>query len=295
LIEIAHRLGGTVDQSFPWPDFLGFLKARYQGVFASGQGKVGDVAVAGMGSFDEFWDAFTREGVWSAPPYAFEDWTYTFATPSGRFEFYSQLLHDKLEHLAEEEAKKVQDPPPPTLIEQKLEDILEGLRLTARGDRVFMPHFEPPRYVGEETVFPLHLITYKLMVHAEGRGANVPLLREVMPPHQRGLTNWDTWAEIHPSTAARYGIADGSYMWVESPVKDAQGSLRRIRVRARVYEGSSPDTISIPFELGHTAYGRWAKGAGQNPNAILANQYDLLGGLAAFSMTRVRVSPARGG
>ncbi len=294
LIQLAQRLGGTVAQSFPWADFQEFLKARYQGIFASGRGRVGDIPVSDLATFDDFWEAFTREGVWSAPPYAFDDWAYTFATPSGRFEFYSQLLHDKLEHLAEEEAKKLQDPPPPALVDEKLEEILTGLRIAMREDRVFMPHFEPPRYVGEETVFPLHLITYKLMVHAEGRGANVPLLREMLTPHLRGVTNWDTWAEIHPDTARKYGIEDGGLVWIESPVLDERNSVRRILVRARLYAGARPDTVAIPFELGHTAYGRWARGTGQNPNRILANQYDLLGGLAAFSPTRVRVSPAGG-
>jgi len=294
LIELARRLGGTVDASFPWADFVEFLRARYQGIFSSGRGSVGDTPIADLSTFSEFWDAFTREGVWSDPSYAFEDWPFIFATPSGRFEFYSQLLHEKLEHLAEEEAKKIQDPPPPELVDGKLEEILAGLQIVARGDRVFMPHFEPPRYVGDETVFPLHLVSYKLMVHAEGRGANVPLLRETMAPHLRGVTNWDTWAELHPTTAQAHGIRDGAYIWVESPVRDEQGTLRRIRVRARFYEGARPDTIAIPFELGHTAYGRWAKGAGQNPNRILANQYDLLGGLAAFSPTRVRVYAAGG-
>ena len=295
MIEIAKRIGGTVAESFPWADFVEYMKARYQGVWTAGGGSVGDTPVADLPTFDDFWSAFAREGVWSAPPYAFDDWPFTFATPSGQFEFYSQLLHEKLEHLAEEEAKKIQDPPTPEQVEAALEEILEGLRIGVRGDRVFMPHFEAPRYVGEETVFPLHIVTYKLMVHAEGRGANVPALRETMAPYFRSVTNWDTWAEIHPETAGANGIADGSYMWVESPVRDAQGSLRRIRVRARHYEGCRPDTVSIPFELGHTAYGRLARGAGQNPNVILANQYDLLGGLAAFSPTRVRVYPAGGG
>jgi len=294
LIQLAQRLGGTVAESFPWPDFLAFLKARYAGIHASGRGRVGTTPVSAFVTFEPFWDAFTREGVWEDPPYSFEDWAFTFASPSGRFEFYSQLLHEKLEHLAEEDAKKVQDPPPAALVEAKLEEILEGLQIEARGDRVFMPHHEPPRYVGAETSYPLHLITYKLMVHAEGRGANVALLRETIAPHLRQATNWDTWAEIHPSTAIANGIEDGAFMWIESPVLDEDGNPRQIRVRARWYEGARPDTIAIPFELGHSAYGRVAKDVGANPNLILANEYDLLGGLSAFSPTRVRVSPAGG-
>jgi anaerobic selenocysteine-containing dehydrogenase len=294
LIELARRLGGTVAASFPWVDFVTFLKARYAGIFASGTGRVGDLPVSAMASFDEFWDAFVNVGVWSDPPYSFEDWPFIFATPSGRFEFYSQLIHEKLEHLAEEEAKLIQDPPDPALVAEKLEEILQGLRIEARGDRVVMPHYEPPRYVGDAAGYPLHLITYKLMVHAEGRGANVPLLRETMAPHLRPAWNWDTWVEVHPATAGRLGLADGGEAWIESPVQDAQGNPRRIRVRVRLYGGARPDTLAMPFELGHGAYGRWAKGSGQNPNVILANQYDLLGGLAAFSPTRVRIYPVGG-
>ena len=294
LIGLAQRLGGDVALSFPWAEFKEYVQARYRGVYNGGSGRVGDVAVSSLADFDAFWTAFAREGVWSNPTYTFDDWAYTFTAPSGRFEFYSQLVHDKLEHLAELEAEKEQDPPPPALVEAKLEEILEDLRIDARGDRVFMPHYEPPRYVGDAT-YPLHLVTYKLMVHAEGRGANLPLLRETIVPHLPGATNWETWAEIHPQTARGSGIRDGTLMWIESPVRDGQGSPRRIQVRARLTEGVRPDTVCIPFELGHTAYGRWAKGGRQNPNEILANQYDLLGGLAAFSMTRVRVAAAGGG
>ena len=294
-VELARRLGGTVADSFPWADFREYMQARYLGIHTTAAGRVGETPVSSFSTFEEFWDAFTRIGVWSSPPYAFEDWAYTFPSPSGRFEFYSQLLHEKLEHLAEEEAKLIQDPPPPQLVEQKLEEILVGLRITARGDMVFMPHFEAPRYVGDASDYPLHLITYKLMVHAEGRGANVPLLREMTTPHLRRAMNWNTWAEIHPETARQLRVADGSRVWIESPPRDPQGTPRRVLVPAVLYEGVRPDTVAIPFELGHTAYGRLAKGAGTNPNLILANEYDLLGGLAAFSPTRVRVYPEGGG
>lgn len=295
LIQLAQGLGGTAAESFPWADFQEYLQARYQGVFASGTGAVGGgTPVANLADFDAFWDAFAQAGVWSDTAYAFDDWASTFATPSGRFEFYSQLLYDKLEHLAEEEAKKIQDPPTPEQIEAELEAILESLRIEARGDLVFMPHYEPPRNVGDAATYPFNLVTYKLMVHAEGRGANVPLLREMMAPHLGRATNWDTWVEINPEAARRLGIEEDAPVWIESPVQDAQGNRRRILVRAKLFEGARPDVVCIPFELGHTAYGDLARGAGANPNVVLANEYDLLGGLAAFSPTRVRVYPAGG-
>ena len=48
----------------------------------------------------------------------------------------------------------------------------------------------------------------------------------------------------------------------------------------------------MPFEQGHKAYGRWAKDRGVNPNWIVVNEADLLGGLAAFFSTRVKVYKA---
>ena len=68
--------------------------------------------------------------------------------------------------------------------------------------------------------------------------------------------------------------------------------MGKIRTRAKLYPGARPDVVNIPFTLGHRAYGRYAKGRGANPNWILANEYDYLGGTAAFVSTRVRVSRA---
>jgi len=88
--------------------------------------------------------------------------------------------------------------------------------------------------------------------------------------------------EINPDTAARLGILDGDLVWVESTVG-------RVKTRAKVYPGAQPDVVSMPFEQGHRAYGRWAKDRGANPNWVVANETDHLGGLAAFFSTRVRV------
>jgi molybdopterin-containing oxidoreductase family iron-sulfur binding subunit len=145
---------------------------------------------------------------------------------------------------------------------------------------VYLPHHEPLRAPGDPQEFPLHLNTYKLMTHAEGRGANVPWLQETLGVHT-GI-KWESWIEIHPDTAAKLGVVDGDPVWVESP-------LGRLRTRARIYPGAQPDVVNMPFELGHRAYGRWARERGANPNWILVNEYDYLGGTAAFFSTRVKV------
>ena len=285
LIRIAQAIGGTVADSFPWADFEALMKARHQGLFTAG-GFVGDVDVATIRDFDAFWAAMKAKGVWRKPPYTFEQWSASIPTPSGRFEFFSENLHDKLEHLAEDRATAEG-----VTVEEAFEEILTELRIEARGDAVFFPHFEPPRFVGDAATYPLVLVTYKLMTHAEGRGANVRLLQDLTGPAHGNY--WETWIEIDPRDARTFGISDGEIVTIESSLTDGSGRPRSITARARVFPGV-PGVVAMPFELGHTAYGRWARDRGANPNRILANAYDRLGGNAAFSATRVRVFPAGG-
>jgi molybdopterin-containing oxidoreductase family iron-sulfur binding subunit len=97
---------------------------------------------------------------------------------------------------------------------------------------------------------------------------------------------WDTWLEINPQIARRLGIANGDEVWVESPTGE------RLKVRAVLYEGARPDVVNMPFELGHEAYGRWAKGRGANPNRLVMNDTNPLTGTLNPYATRVKVYKA---
>ena len=66
----------------------------------------------------------------------------------------------------------------------------------------------------------------------------------------------------------------------------------KIKTRAKLYAGAMPNVVNMPFEQGHKDYGRWAKERGANPNWILVNETDHLGGLAAFFSTRVKIYKA---
>lgn len=277
LLEIARRLGGSVAQSFPWRSLVDVLRFRCHGLWEARRGTI--VAP----TFEEFWTRFTETGVWADPPYRFGERDAVFRTPTGKFEFYATALEAKLRELARAKAEAAAARGPRPTEARALEGILAGLELTARGPEVYLPHFEPLRTVGDPREFPFFLNTYKLMTHAEGRGANVPWLQEILGVHTG--SRWETWVEIHPATAAQLGIADGDEVWVESP-------RGRIRARARLYAGAQPDVVNMPYELGHQAYGRWARDRGANPNWILANVYDHLGGTAGFFSTRVRIVKA---
>ncbi|MBI4338443.1 MAG: molybdopterin-dependent oxidoreductase [Chloroflexi bacterium] len=266
LMRLAKNIGGTVNDSFPWESWLDYLKFKYKGVWEYSQ-KTGKGSIQAA-TFDDWWAEFRRRGVWADPPYTFGEWARVLPTDSKRFEFFSQKLEHTFEKL------------------KMTETDIAALKLEARHDELFMPHYEPIRYAGDPQVYPLLLNTYKLMTHAEGRGANVPWLQELHGVHvgHKG-TRWSTWVEVHPDTAAELGIHNGDEVWVESQVG-------RIKTVALLFPGARRDVVNIPFENGHTSYGRWAKERGANPNWVLVNEADILGGLAAFFSTRVRIYKA---
>ncbi len=222
------------------------------------------------GDFDEFWNTLIEQGGWWDSHYAFGEWKKKFNTPSGRFEFYSQTMERGLKEMSKKSSKDI-------------DQILKELKIEATGDEVFLPHFEKPRLVGDEKGFPLQLISYVPMTAAEGRGANQPYLQEVFGPHL--YERWDSWVEINPETAREMGINDGDLVWVES-------KTRKLRVKARLFPGTHPKCVHIPYGQGHRAYGRWAKGRGINPNDLLTREYDYLGGFVSYSSTRVKVYKA---
>jgi anaerobic selenocysteine-containing dehydrogenase len=259
-------------ESFPWRNFEELLRFRLRDIFEAGRGSIV------TDTFDQFWHEFQERGVWSAPPYRFGEWERVLTAPSGRFEFYSQNLKHTLEALAEREATEKG-----TTAEEELEKMLQELRLQARGDELYMPHYEFPRWVGEETEYPFHLNVYELMALLDGRVANLPWLQTIAGLHIKEM--WGNWVEINPETARELSIADGDLVWVESPVG-------RIQARARLYPGAMPEVVNMPLGQGHTAHGRWAKGQGTNPKRIIGNEYDYLGELVAWSSMRVRIYKA---
>jgi anaerobic selenocysteine-containing dehydrogenase len=267
LIELAKQIGGTVGSSFPWKSYEEALKETVAGI-----------AAAGTGSFtgrnaEDFWTTLKERGTWSGDPYRFESWERVFRTSTGKFEFFPLAWKQHLETESRRTGKTI-------------DAILDGFGIQARGDTALMPHYEPPRFAGDPERFPLHLQTYKTMMHAEGRGGNQPWLQESFGVQLS--ERWRPWAEINPTTAEALGIRDGDPVWVESE----RGRLRFI---ARFHPGLRPDVVNIPIGYGHTSFGRWAKGRGGNPNDIISSLVDLATGTHAIHATNVRVYSAVAG
>lgn len=248
LIELAKAMGGSFAAAMPWNDFVEALRERVQGLY---QARIGMPSAEVMETFEEFWAELQSRGVWYDQPYEFGRWERAFVTQSGKFEFASQILKERLETLG---------------IPFEDEDLL--------------PCCQAPAFEGDETEYPFHLRTFKLVTYTERWGANIPWMQEIYGLHVQ--EKWDSWMELNPETAHELGIHDGDRVRVESP----QGS---IELRARLWPGIPPQVVSIPLGQGHTAGGRWAENRGANPSELIAPLTDRLSGELATQSTRVRV------
>ncbi len=261
LIRIGKTMGGSIEGSLPWENHRQAIRSALDGTASSVQTNT-----------DEFWEQLLEKGIWSDGPYQFNDINKVFKTPSGRFEFVSSLMKERISAVASSEGIST-------------DKLISRLEIEGRGDKVYMPHYERPKSVGGEKEFNLHLNSYKTMTHAEGRGANQPWLQESFGVQLSEF--WGPWIEINPETAAEYGISEGDSVQLESP-------LGMIVAKARIFAGAMPGVVNIPYEYGHTQGGRWVMGCGtnthdMNPNTITNVIYDRLSGAISRSATQVTI------
>ena len=131
--------------------------------------------------------------------------------------------------------------------------------------------------------YPLTLIPSARLGLWDGRHANLPWLQEA--PDQISKVVWDSWAELHPVTAARIGVKQGDRVRITS----SQGT---IEAKVYIYKGINKDAVAVPMGQGHDGYGRYANGIGVNPLKILSPASDKKTGELALFATRVSVSAA---
>ncbi len=256
-LKVAEAMGGTVAEAFPWKSYEEVLRFRLR-----------DVGVE--------WEVLKELGVWYNPSYRFakrgsKQWIENVvgahrmnAPRDGYFDLYSRELNCVLGKMKKEDLIKV------------------GITLT--GDGVNLPHYEPPTFIGDENEYPFLLNVITLMsLGPRSEAANMPTLQEIS-----GMTvgeTWDSWVEMNPHSAARLGLQHNDWVEIESP-------FGKIRTRVKLVAGLRPDVINLPFNQGHTAVGRYARGRGVNALEIMNPASEPLTGLAAFTNTRVRVRKA---
>lgn len=131
--------------------------------------------------------------------------------------------------------------------------------------------------------YPFHLVPSPRLGMWDGRHANIPWLQEA--PDQISKVVWDSWAELHPSTAQKLGVANGDVIRITSD----QGA---IEAKVYIYKGIHPDAVAVPLGQGHEEYGRYAKGRGVNPLKILSPARERTTGELALYGTRVQIEKA---
>lgn len=259
ILDLAARLGDPVASALPWKSVEAILREEWEALQALGRGSIA------AESSREFRREILKSGFWEEPGYVFESWSDSLRTPSGKFEFFSQVLWRKLEEMAPGAGATV-------------EELLASWGLEADPVLACRPHHLPATWAGDAAQFPYLLEAYKPGTYAEGSGANIPLLQDLVT--ERGKRPWQTMAEIAPETAAKLGVRTGDLIEVTSPA----GSLR---TPALVKQGIRGDVVRIPRGGGHDAMGRYAKGWGANVMALLVPVTDALGGFPALQATRV--------
>lgn len=286
VLDMAQRMGPTFASQFPWKNSKDFLSFKMESLFQAHKGIVfADLFeeaqlklledrgwwVPQFSSAGEFKKALLEQGGWWDPSYAFGVRSYVLRTPSRKFEFYSQLFKEKFDKIVHQQGDLEVD-----LTRSRL----EALKIEARGDDVFLPHYEVPRFNGEEDEYPFHLYIYHPLNLSNEYHANQPWVQEIIGFHLN--MSWDSWAEINPETAVELGIADGDLIWIESASK-------RVQVTVKIYPGTIPDVVSVPYGLGHKTFGRWAKNRGINPVELLETEFDELTGLSIKFSARVKI------
>src|SRR5207249_5428637 len=126
------------------------------------------------------------------------------------------------------------------------------------------------------------LIVFPSLALHDGRGANKPWLQELPDPVSK--ITWHAWVEVHPETAAHWGVVNGDVVLLTSP----HGA---VRAPVWVTPGIRPDTVAVPTGQGHKAYGRYARDRSFNAFELLGGDATAFGG-RAFS---VRVAVAKTG
>ncbi|MBI5442248.1 MAG: hypothetical protein HY900_13685, partial [Deltaproteobacteria bacterium] len=111
---------------------------------------------------------------------------------------------------------------------------------------------------------------------------NQPWLQELWGAERE---HWRTWLDINPEEARRYRLSERDEVWLES-------QRGKVRVRCRFDQGIQPGTVRVSFGLGHAHGGRWMKGIGVTPAAVVTEAYDPRAGTPNWQTTRVRIRKA---
>ncbi|MFQ5411087.1 MAG: molybdopterin-dependent oxidoreductase [Phycisphaerae bacterium] len=270
---VAGKLGGSIAAALPWADGKAVVEAvcreLHQVARGAPFGPANEESWAQLlesrgwrAPFAEDYQGFKRGvlagGGWTDPIYFHREWDRVFRKPARRFAFSSAYLARSFEALPVSA------------------DHPDGRAPSEQRDRLCLPdcRVEPRR---PDTTYPFDLYVYALPNLVRVSSPNLPWLNDIAGAYM--FEKWRSWVEIHPRTAERLGIEDGERVVVRTP----RGELT---LPAKIFKGLLPEVIAIPFGFGRKSGGRWCKGVGENPAALVDAQRDPLTGTALWHSTR---------
>lgn len=225
------------------------------------------------------WEDFKAKGVYNSEPYQFRKlWgkfgkevekdgkKETEGTVTHKFEFYSETLKKALG----DHAKKHKT---------TIDDVVEAAGYLAKGEEVFVPHYEPPKRWGDPVKYPFTFVDYKSRLNREGRSQNCTWYQE-FKKLDVGDESWDDVVKINPEDGKKLGIKTGDTVKLIS----VTGS---ITVKAKLWEGVRAGTVTKCYGQGHWAYGKVAaKEFGKTPrggnnNDLMPDDYERMTGSTA--------------
>lgn len=286
LLQLAQAVGDSMADALPWKLYSEYLSYRLSGIYSSGAGTIFTEHIddswldylkdrgwqtLAYTDLTEFLEVLADKGGWWDPAARVSDFNGAFQTPSRKYEFFSQILFQKL------------NGKPGISVAGDTDAILRKWRIDSRGDMVFLPHHEEQRFYAPEDRYVLHLMTFPLITSGNGRSGNLPMMQELFGMSAREF--WSSWVELGTDTALRFGISEGDIVTVSSH----SGSLE---LKARVFPGVMPNVVYIPFGMGHRNYGRNARGMGVNPHEVMQADYDFLSGRPSLISTMVTIHKA---
>jgi len=263
VIQIAKKIGGSVAKSFPWSSFEDVVKYRVRGLYKAGGSvkynadkpvwemiRKGEKPEKGYSSFSDMWKKIKENGFWfDVPDYN----KCSFSTPSGKFEFFSQVLF-------------------------RYKNRLKAMEVKAKNDEAFMPHYESQEL--RASGYELKMIPYGMINLSSSWVPSPAFVYKTIFDNQ--LLKEDSFVDINPKLAKSLKLKQADRIILSSPA----GS---IKVRVNITETVPPDCVYIPMGFGHTGYDEFIRGKGANPNEIIFGGRDPVSGHKAWWSTPVKI------
>ncbi|AFL69686.1 molybdopterin-dependent oxidoreductase [Sulfurospirillum barnesii] len=181
------------------------------------------------------WNELLDKGVWKTKKYKIGKKVDNFATETKKFEFYSETLKKVLIEHAEKNKVTV-------------DEALEALNYTCRGELGFVPHYEEAVRHGDEKTYPFIFAEHRSRLNREGRSQNAPWYYEIKDVDPGDVAGKDV-TKINPLDGKKLGLKDGDKIKITS----VQGSIES---EVKLWEGIRPGVIVKCYGQGHWAFGR---------------------------------------